>query len=158
MKKLNRKGFTLVELLAVIIILAIVVGISIPAVLSTINNSRKKAAVTAAEVAANWVSEQYTILSVDSSAVDSTWKTICGADGSNCYNKTVSAGTNLKSFLTATGMKEADVSAASIKLNSNGKACVQITAKSAGAYYVNSDTTHTFAAGYNVNAAGTACS
>ena len=36
MKRLNRKGFTLVELLAVIVILAIVVGITIVTVLKTI--------------------------------------------------------------------------------------------------------------------------
>ena len=36
MKKLNRKGFTLVELLAVIVILAIVVGITLVTVLPTL--------------------------------------------------------------------------------------------------------------------------
>ena len=42
MKKLNRKGFTLVELLAVIVILAIIVGIALVTMLPNIEASRKK--------------------------------------------------------------------------------------------------------------------
>ena len=38
--KLNNKGFTLIEVLAVIVIIAIIGGIAIPNVLSTINNSK----------------------------------------------------------------------------------------------------------------------
>ena len=40
-KRLNNKGFTLVELLAVVVILAVVMGIAATAVLSSMNNSRK---------------------------------------------------------------------------------------------------------------------
>lgn len=40
--KLNNRGFTLVEVLAVIIILAIISGIAIPNVLSTINTSKDR--------------------------------------------------------------------------------------------------------------------
>ena len=40
--KLNNKGFTLVEVLAVIVILGIIAGIAAPNVLSTINNSKNK--------------------------------------------------------------------------------------------------------------------
>lgn len=40
--KNTRKGFTLVELLAVIVILAIIMIIAIPAVLSTMEQARQK--------------------------------------------------------------------------------------------------------------------
>ena len=40
MKKLNKKGFTLVELLAVIVVLAIILGIAATRVIATINKSR----------------------------------------------------------------------------------------------------------------------
>ena len=48
MKKKN-KGFTLVELLAVIVVLAIIALIAAPAVLSTIENSRKKTFIRSAD-------------------------------------------------------------------------------------------------------------
>ncbi len=60
-KNKTKKGFTLVELLAVIIILAIVVGITIPAVLTTTENAKKRAFQTAADSAATWVDRQYEI-------------------------------------------------------------------------------------------------
>jgi len=46
MKKINReKGFTLTELLAVLVVLALIAVIAYPIVTRTINNSRKKAQV-----------------------------------------------------------------------------------------------------------------
>ena len=59
MKKLNRKGFTLVELLAVIVILAIVVGITLVTVLPTLKQSRQKAFELTADTAADYVEKQY---------------------------------------------------------------------------------------------------
>ena len=42
-KYFNKKGFTLVELLAVIVVLAIIMLLAIPNVLSVLNVSRRKA-------------------------------------------------------------------------------------------------------------------
>ncbi len=58
-KKKGKKGFTLVELLAVIVILAIVVGISITTILPVMKNSRKKALQVAADSLALWIDQQY---------------------------------------------------------------------------------------------------
>ena len=79
MKKLNRKGFTLVELLAVIIILAIVVGISIPAITSVINNSKNSALGVATESAYDYLRDQYDIYNIDPSSASSLVKKIIGA-------------------------------------------------------------------------------
>ena len=42
MKRLNRKGFTLVELMAVIAILIIIIGIALPNITSSIERSKNK--------------------------------------------------------------------------------------------------------------------
>lgn len=50
MFKLNKKGFTLVELLAVIVVLAIILVIAIPNVLGIIDNSRKDSFISTAKM------------------------------------------------------------------------------------------------------------
>lgn len=42
MKKLNKKGFTLVELLVVIVILVIIMSIAIPSITSSLDRSKEK--------------------------------------------------------------------------------------------------------------------
>lgn len=143
MKKLNRKGFTLVELLAVIIILAIVVGITIPAVLTTISNTRVKAGLTAAESVADWVDRQYqtavTGLSTTSggqvATLDAYFENQCGSDGSSCE---ISGGKNINSsdFIAAAGVKTSNVSAINVAINKNtGRSCVTLTLIDGGEYY-----------------------
>ena len=135
MKKLNRKGFTLVELLAVIIILAIVVGITIPAVLTTISSTRNKAFQTAADSAANWFEREYQAWQINDSSiakVDPSFTAVCITK--NCRT---AAQTLTDAAIVAAGLKSADIDASksTIKINeSTGRACLKLTGKSGGAY------------------------
>lgn len=60
-KRLNNKGFTLVELLAVVVILALVMGLAVTSMLGVMNSSRQSTLHSAAQTAAsnlnNWVVE-----------------------------------------------------------------------------------------------------
>ena len=49
MKRLNRKGFTLVELLAVIVVLAVIMLLAVNAVIPQMNKARRNAFVTEAQ-------------------------------------------------------------------------------------------------------------
>ena len=60
MKKINSKGFTLVELLAVIVIMGILMMVAIPSVTRTIENSRKDTFVDIAKSYANAARTQWT--------------------------------------------------------------------------------------------------
>ena len=102
MKKLNRKGFTLVELLAVIVILAIVVGITMVTILPTLENSRKKAFDTAVETISNYIQDQHDMSLLSEDLRGSTYNSAVGeateGDGNTGnlltttgYNKNISA-------------------------------------------------------------------
>lgn len=57
----KKNGFTLVELLAVIVVLAIIMIIAIPSVLDTMNNARRKSFVLYAEKVFKSAQEQFTM-------------------------------------------------------------------------------------------------
>ena len=75
--KINKKGFTLIELIAVIVIMGILMMIAIPAVSRTIENSRKEAFVN---VAKNYLKAIKTNISTDDvqCLVNGEWEYISG--------------------------------------------------------------------------------
>jgi prepilin-type N-terminal cleavage/methylation domain-containing protein len=87
----RRNGFTLVELLAVIVVLAIIMIIAIPAVLDIMNNARKKTFAMSIDKYVTAVQQQY--------ISDSNFGTIPGA-GLYAYNIKDNLG------LTSTGDNE----------------------------------------------------
>ena len=89
MKKLNRKGFTLVELLAVIVILAIVVGITMVTILPTLENSRKKAFDTAVETISNYIQDQKDMSLLSADLRGSTYNS--GVGEADCDGKEATA-------------------------------------------------------------------
>lgn len=131
MKKLNRKGFTLVELLAVIIILAIVVGITIPAVLNTISGAKQKAFTTAAETAADWIERQYQLYTIDPSDPGLN-TTLSGKFSSTSF--TISVSESEAAVIEAAGLKTTNVSGIKVKINAAGRVCALLTAASGGDY------------------------
>ena len=85
MKKLNKKGFTLVELLAVIVILALLIVVVATTALPAMNNAKKSALKTYAQRVIEQAKTYYTtecVLKTGGSCDYSTWtlKTVMGAD------------------------------------------------------------------------------
>lgn len=53
----NKKGFTLVELLAIIVILAVILVITVPAVFDAIDSSKKESFINEAKALSKWVND-----------------------------------------------------------------------------------------------------
>ena len=131
------------EILSVIIILAIVVGISIPAVLTTVNGSKEKALQTAASSVADWVDRQYQVIvtGLDTAGVatlDSNFTAFCGATAANCtgtnpYSTNSATGNVGANFIIAAGQKTSNVAEIQVKINPNtGRSCVKVIAATSG--------------------------
>ena len=84
MKNLNRKGFTLVELLAVIVILAIVVGIALVTVLPTLEKSRQKSFDVAVDAIRTYIQDQVDLSQLGGSMI---------GDDNTTYNSAVAEAT-----------------------------------------------------------------
>ena len=173
MKKLNRKGFTLVELLAVIVILAIIVGIVFPQIMNSINNSRISAIHSSAKELVRWWENAVaadSLVTVESekqiptdilSSVTTDWQCMDSVSS-------ISAGKNL---FEITGLSKIDLVTAesggsiaddfnptstsattcsAIRYNSAGGIDVLLVAKNGGKYYISGKTTY----GYSNDANG----
>ena len=139
MKRLNRKGFTLVELLAVIIILAIVVGITIPAVLTTTQKAKEKAFQAAADSAADWFERQYQVALSGVNGIgvtlDTNFETACGSTGATCNSATSFTSSANAALFAAAGLKTSNVESMTVTISaSTGRSCVVLNAAADGDY------------------------
>lgn len=133
MKRLNRKGFTLVELLAVIVILAIVVGITLVTVLPTLKKSRQEAFNLTAQTAADYVEKQYQLSLVGSNISGNTLEIQDFGSSTKPHDITASdfekAGLKAKNYDCSNG----HVCTWYID-ESTGRACVKLTRSTTGEY------------------------
>ena len=74
MKKIDNKGFTLVELLATLVILAVVVGVAVPISNHLISNSKYKALGVMVDSAEKFVSDQWKIKKADPDTMTEAFK------------------------------------------------------------------------------------
>ena len=126
----NKKGFTLVELLAVIIILAIVVGITIPAIMTTVGNARQSAFNSAAQSCADFIERQYNVYLVDKNdpGLNTNLKGLLDSASTLNTNKISNAAQSLgASLVEACGLKSTNIASAKFKLN-NGRVCIILQA------------------------------
>lgn len=150
MKKLNRKGFTLVELLAVIIILALVVGITVPTVLSTSNGAKRSVFKSSANQLADWIKNQYDSIGLANLGTETQlseeFTKVCGTDGQKCVvggtssiTATVLRANKNAEFITAAGLKPKNYYEFVIAIDgSTGAVCVKMSMSTDGEYYYGS--------------------
>ena len=73
---LNKKGFTLVELLAVVAVLALIVGIAIPISMRIISNSKYRALLVNVDEAEKFVGDQWKLKKVDPDSMTDAFKKV----------------------------------------------------------------------------------
>ena len=85
MKKMNSRGFTLVELLAVIVVLAIIMVFAVPAIMGTMNNAKKSAFKAYANKVLNLAAAKYEGDNMMNTLPAALAGTITGATRAYCY-------------------------------------------------------------------------
>ena len=161
MKKLDRKGFTLVELLAVIVILAIIIALVFPQITNVIDNSKISTIHSNAKSVVSWWG---TTTSADAMVPEDQWQ-ISNAVKNAVYNsanvnKWVCIN-NVSGFAEAAGLSATDYkfdgtaptdgnltvgtnTCSAIRYTSSGELEVLLVAAPGGKNYIAGKTTYAF--------------
>ncbi len=144
-KKLNKKGFTLVELLAVIVVLAIILVITVPMILNTMGSAKSDSFDASLNTVVNYYREQLSLASLgraESSVVTSTVKfnkkgELCasGTSGETCETGTAGT-TNIADDFGKLGMQEDqyDKAKCTVQWDANGKVTVHLEGATGGEF------------------------
>ena len=115
MKKLNNKGFTLVELLAVIVILAVIMVITIPTVLGSMSEATDKAFDSAKKAVQKYIDDQIELCNAGLGDLAGYESSLFVKQGKTCRIK-----------------YEADTSSATPTINENADAILESIVDKAG--------------------------
>ncbi len=101
MKRLNKKGFTLVELLAVIVVLALLMVVAASSIGTALDNSKQKSLLTEAQKLSTNISAEAQSLLLTGNLSDTNLKKVySGKDGSDyAYNVTLTKNGYIKSLV-----------------------------------------------------------
>ena len=122
MKTLNRSGFTLVELLGVIVILSVVVGITVPVSTKVITDSKYKSLGVIVDEAEDFITDQWKLKKVDPASMTDSFKAYF-------ENKNAPVGfvTVNNSLLVDMAIDKSNVSKVDVMIDSDDIACVVIS-------------------------------
>lgn len=124
---MNNKGFTLVELLGVVVILAIVLGVSGVTITGVITNSKYKTLDALVDTASDFVSDQWRIKKIDPNTMTDAFKDVMGSYRLGVDNFVQINNNTHKTLIDEMGFSVEDVKKVNIKINSNGTSCVVVT-------------------------------
>ena len=138
MKKLNRKGYTLIELLAVIVILAVVLVVTIPSVISSMNTAKGKQLKNSADSITEWFTKQYELATLGSDMVgtpDAAYTTFVNSLTDKKLPASASgAATMSVEVLKAAGLTDTHNIEGKVYLNGN-KICIKLKAKNGSQFF-----------------------
>ncbi len=147
-KKLNRKGFTLVELLAVIVVLAIILVITVPMILNTLGSAKSDSFDASLNTVVNYYREQLSLASLgraESSVLTDTTNGVkfskegklcdSGKSGDSCATGTAKA-INIADDFGKLGMQEDqyDNAKCTVQWDANGKVTVHLEGATGGEF------------------------
>ena len=122
MLKIGKRGFTLVELLAVIVVLSITVGVSIPIASEVTTNSKHKSLTVIVDEAEDYLTDQWKVKKMGLE-VDSAFSSVFGTTLPTTFQK-LDASNDL---VSAMGISADLVSEVKVFIESDGIACVVVT-------------------------------